>query len=281
MMSYLELLKTSAEKSGSIACMGMDPVIERIPIKGDHETKLSKFYLDILKRMTDESVIPASVKPNIAFFEQYGFEGFKALKTIINGYKSHGIPVILDAKRGDIGKTSNAYAKAIFEFWDADAVTIAPYMGADSVPPFIEYCSKGKGVYILTRTSNRGAKDIQDLAVDNNEPVYLKTASKICEWSEPGTGSVVGATYPQELKRILDLYDKSGKQIPLLIPGVGSQGGSAQDIMEILKNSKTDPAIHRINSSSAINFAFEKKDSSDYAECALEALAELIRQSKI
>jgi len=281
MINYLDVLKKSASKSSSIACMGMDPIIEKIPIEGDIQKKLEKFYLDILLKIDKEKVFPAAVKPNIAFFEQYGFLGLKALKEIIDGYKSAKIPIILDAKRGDIGKTSEAYAKAIFEFWNANAVTIAPYMGSDSVLPFIDYCAKEKGVYILTRTSNKGAKDIQDIKDKNGIPIYEKTAQKIIEWFKSGVGSVVGATYPEELRAILEIFDKSGKEIPLLIPGVGAQGASAKDTMKILKSFKTDPKIHRINSSSEINYAFEKKNSNDYASCAVEALAKLIEETSL
>ena len=280
-MTYLDLLKISAKKSGSIACMGMDPLLEKIPISGSTESKLKKFYLDILEKILKEKVFPAAVKPNIAFFEQYGFEGLKALKVIIKNYKNAKIPIILDAKRGDIGKTSLAYAKSIFEFWQADSVTISPYMGSDSVGPFIEFSEQGKGVYILTRTSNKGAKDLQDIKDDAGTPIYLKTAQKIIEWYKPGTGSVVGATYPDELKTILELFSKSGKEIPLLIPGVGSQGGNAKEIMEILKNSGTDLKLHRINSSSEINYAYEKAKSKDYASCAVEALSKLIEETSI
>lgn len=260
--------------------MGIDPVIERIPVTGPIEKRLSKFYLDILEKIIDKKTYPASVKPNIAFFEQFGMDGQKALKKIIDGYSKASVHVILDAKRGDIGKTSTAYAKAIFDYWGADATTIAPYMGIDSIEPFTTYCEKGKTVYILTRTSNKGARDIQDLEV-GGIPVYLKTAEKIVEWYKPGIGAVVGATYPEELKKILELFDKSKKEIALLIPGVGAQGASAKEIMDILKGSKTDPKIHRINSSSEINYAFEKTGSKDYAASAVEALQRLIEETKV
>ncbi len=143
--------------------MGMDPVIEKIPIQGDPRQVIEEFYLDILKEMNKRNSFPAVIKPNIAYFEQHGFDGLNALSTIISQYKSSGIPILLDAKRGDIGRTSLAYAKSVFEFWDSDSVTVAPYMGSDSVGPFIEWCEKGKGVYILCRTSNKGASDLQDL----------------------------------------------------------------------------------------------------------------------
>ncbi|MCR4344346.1 MAG: orotidine-5'-phosphate decarboxylase, partial [Candidatus Scalindua sp.] len=193
-MSYVDDLRERSKNVKSIVCMGIDPVIEKIPIKGEPRQVIEGFYLDILKEINKRDLYPAVIKPNIAYFEQYGFDGLNALKTIISQYKSSGIPTLLDAKRGDIGKTSTAYAKSAYEFWDSDAVTIAPYMGSDSVEPFIEWCEKGKGVYILCRTSNKGAADLQDLKVDG-VPVYMKLAENILKWHKPGVGAVVGATY--------------------------------------------------------------------------------------
>ena len=273
-MSYLDDLRVRAKKAKSIVCMGMDPVIEKIQIKGDTCQVIEEFYLDILKEMNKRDSYPAIIKPNIAYFEQYGFAGFNALKTIISQYKSSGIPTLLDAKRGDIGKTSTAYAKSVFEFWDSDAVTIAPYMGSDSVEPFIEWCDQEKGVYILCRTSNKGAVDLQDLKVDG-VPVYMKLAENIIRWHKPGVGAVVGATYLEELEEISRFFVESKKEIPLLIPGVGSQGGSAKEVVEVLIKTKNDILIHRINSSSGINYAYIEKNTSDYATAAVDALETL------
>jgi len=251
--------------------MGMDPIVEKIPIKGEPRQIIEEFYLDILKEMNQRDSYPAVIKPNIAYFEQYGFDGLNALKTIITQYKSSGIPVLLDAKRGDIGKTSTAYAKSVFEFWNSDAVTIAPYMGCDSVEPFIEWCEEGKGVYILCRTSNKGAVDLQDLKVDG-VPVYMKLAESILQWHKPGVGAVVGATYLEELEEISRFFVGSEKEIPLLIPGVGSQGASAGEVVEVLNKTDNDILIHRINSSSGINYAYIEKDISDYAMAAVDAI---------
>ena len=273
-MSYLDDLRVRAKKAKSIVCMGMDPVIEKIQIKGDTCQVIEEFYLDILKEMNKRDSYPAIIKPNIAYFEQYGFDGLNALKTIISQYKSSGIPTLLDAKRGDIGKTSTAYAKSVFEFWDSDAVTIAPYMGSDSVEPFIEWCDQEKGVYILCRTSNKGAVDLQDLKVDG-VPVYMKLAENIIRWHKPGVGAVVGATYLDELEEISRFFVESKKEIPLLIPGVGSQGGSAGEVVDVLKKTNNDILIHRINSSSGINYAYIEKNTSDYATAAVDALETL------
>ena len=276
-MGYVDDLRERAESVRSIVCMGMDPVIEKIPIPGDPRQVIEEFYLDILKEMNKRNSFPAVIKPNIAYFEQHGFDGLNALSTIISQYKSSGVPVLLDAKRGDIGRTSLAYAKSVFEFWDSDSVTVAPYMGSDSVGPFIEWCEKGKGVYILCRTSNKGAADLQDLKVDG-VPVYMKLAENILKWHKPGVGAVVGATYLEELEKISRFFVESKKEVPLLIPGVGTQGGSAGDVVEVLKKTGNNILIHRINSSSGINYAYMNKDTSDYAKAAVDALETLNKE---
>ncbi len=276
-MSYLDDLRVRAKKAKSIVCMGIDPVIEKIPIKGGLQQVIEEFYLGILLEMDKRDSYPAIIKPNIAYFEQYGFDGLNALKSIITQYKSSGIPTLLDAKRGDIGKTSTAYAKSVFEFWGSDAVTIAPYMGSDSVGPFIEWCEQEKGVYILCRTSNNGAVDLQDLKVEG-VPVYMKLAEKIVQWHKPGVGAVVGATYLDELEEISRFFVDSRKEVPLLIPGVGSQGGSATEVVEALRKTKNDILIHRINSSSGINYAYMQSGTSDYAKAAVDALEVLNKE---
>ncbi|MFH1721927.1 MAG: orotidine-5'-phosphate decarboxylase [Candidatus Altiarchaeota archaeon] len=279
-MDYNTQLKLKTRETGSIVCMGIDPVLERIPIeKGSVEEKITKFYTDILAAIVAEDERPAIVKPNYAFFAQYGWDGLRALKSVIEAYQNQDVSVILDGKRGDIGKSSAAYAREIFDFWGADATTIAPYMGSDSVEPFLEYTAHGKGVYILDRTSNKGAADLQNLKVDNI-PIYLKTAEKIMDWAKerPGVGAVVGATSPDELRSISEYFADLKPDTPLLIPGVGAQGGSAKEVASILKGTGQDLALHRINSSSGINFAFIKAESDDYAGAAVKALKELNRE---
>lgn len=280
-MNFVELLQERAEQTKSMVCVGLDPMLERIPItSGSVKERIEKFFLGLLDAFVSEGVEPAMIKPNIAFYEQYGFEGLQALKTIIAAHQKKGTPVILDAKRGDIGKTSEAYAKALFEFWNADAITVAPYMGSDSVQPFLDYCKKGKGVYVLVRTSNKGAQDFQDLPVFDS-PIYTKVAEKLVDWFCPGIGAVVGATYPIELEKLSTFFVNSGKEIPLLIPGVGSQGGSASDIVHVLKKTGNPLALHLINSSSGITYAYEKQQTDDYAGAAVKAMKELQREIEL
>lgn len=272
-MTYIEELKLKEKKFNSIVCMGMDPILDKIPVKNDNVyTKIFSFYEDILNEIKKQSIYPSSVKPNYAYYAQYGIDGIKVLKDLITLYKKEDITVILDVKRGDIGTTAAAYAKEAYDFFEADAVTLAPYMGFDSIEPFTKNYPE-KGAYILCKTSNKSSGDIQDIIVDG-EPLFLKTAEKIIEWYSPGIGAVTGATYPEELDKITSKFKNAKKDIPLLIPGIGSQGGDLEKVLEVLlKNS--DITIQRINSSSGINFAYLKENSNDYAGAAVRALKKL------
>ncbi|MFC1753385.1 orotidine-5'-phosphate decarboxylase [Thermoproteota archaeon] len=276
-MNYTERLAKAARDNNSIVCAGFDPDIDKIPLEGGPEI-IPKFFSALLDAFDAEDARPGIIKPNSAFYEQYGFDGLKALKKVIEDCKSRGYLVILDAKRADIGNTSKAYAKSVFDFYDVDAITVAPYMGSDSVGPFLDYSEKGKGVYILNRTSNKGAVDIQDLTTHKGNPVYIETSKKIVEWHKPGAGAVVGATYPGELETISKLFVNSGRKVPLLIPGVGAQGGSASDVVKALENTGNGLSIHRINSSRGIIFAYQKKDTDDFAGAAAKAVIELNKE---
>lgn len=268
-MNFVKKLQNAAQDNGSIVCLGMDPVIEEIPVKIDNVSKkITKFYEDILETCTNVG----AVKPNYAFFAQYGFPGLRALKKIIDMSRKKKLPVILDAKRGDVGRSSEAYAREAFVFWKADAVTVSPYMGRDSVQPFINYCAKGKGVYELVRTSNPGAEDFQE-AETNGRKAFMTVAEKLIEWQQRGTGAVVGATDLQELELIADFFVH--KKIPILIPGVGNQGGNAGEVAAVLRKSGGDMRIHRINSSSGINYAYKKYNIDDYAGAAAKAVKEM------
>ena len=273
-------MEHAAKQNKSLACFGLDPVIERIPIKeGNAEQKIAGFYGEILDACEAEDCLPGAVKPNYAFFAQYGFEGLRALKAVVDRARKTKLPVILDAKRGDIGNSSKAYAHEVFGFWQADAVTIAPYMGSDSVKPFIEFSERhGKGVYVLNRTSNAGAKDFQDLPVGGGKKLYLVVAEKIVEWglhAKGNLGAVVGATSLDELAEINSFYAKAKNPVPLLIPGVGAQGAKAGDVVAALKKASKNLAVHRINSSSELNYAYEKQGTSDYAGASVKALKHL------
>ncbi len=272
-MNYIEMLKSSAKKFSSIVCMGLDPVIEDIPeTSGTPGERIYKFYETILNNLTQKNTLPGAAKPNYAFYAQYGIDGIIALEKVIRIYQQAGIPVILDYKRGDIGKTAQAYAQEAFDFFKADAVTLSPYLGYDSIEPYIKNYPD-KGYYILTKTSNKSSVEIQDVKIDGRE-FYLYIAEKLVQWYHPGIGSVAGATYPEQLEKISGIFLAAGKEIPFLIPGVGAQGGSIRDVMAVL-NTHADRNIHRINASSSLNYAYKFYKNMSYGEASVQALIDM------
>jgi len=206
-------------------------------------------------------------KPNIAFYEAMGSEGVEALKRT-RDYIPEGIPAIVDAKRGDIGNTARAYARSLFDHFNFDATTASPYLGYDSLEPFIEY--RDRGVFILCRTSNAGAVDFQSLPLetgDGKKMLFEAVAEKVSEWNTHGNlGLVVGATYPEELRLIRERYP----EMPLLIPGVGAQGGELEQVVKYGADAGRQRTI--INSSRQIIYASKGKD---FAEAARRAAQEL------
>jgi orotidine-5'-phosphate decarboxylase len=272
-MKYIDLLRTSSERLSSLVCMGLDPIIDEIPLKTESiYSTITTFYQDILNSILEARIYPSAVKPNYAFYAQYGIEGIKALITVIDTYKSAGFPVILDAKRGDIGSTAEAYSREAFKFFNADAITISPFLGYDSIAPFVNNYPD-KGVYVLNKTSNKSSIELQDVLIDGI-PLYIYLARKIIVWNTGTLGAVVGATYPSQLEEISEVFTRSDQEIPLLIPGIGSQGGSIKDVCTILRKFD-DPRIHRINSSSAINYAYKKYKGISFSDAAVKALSAL------
>jgi len=260
-LKNLPEISARLEKDGkkSILCFGIDPVIEKIPIDGAIEDRIENFFYPIIDRLKKEGLI-STIKPNYAFFAQYGFEGLFALEKLIERYRDE-LFVILDVKRGDIGKTSEAYAKEVFEFWQAHACTVSPYMGFDSVEPFI----RSGFVYLLARTSNKGASDFQELELKDGKKLYEKVVEKAIEWR---TGLVVGATSEE----ILKICEKTKAQVPMLIPGIGAQGGDLETVMKAIK---PFPYIHRINVSSSLAYAYEKKQTKDFVQASFEEAKEI------
>src|SRR5688572_29636453 len=212
-------LAASATRAGSWLCVGLDPDPEHYPTGLGEEDTL-EFLLGVVAATAD---VACAVKPNAAFFEALGKTGHEALHGLVEEMPP-GLPVILDGKRNDIGSTARKYAEAAFDELGADAVTVTPYLGRDTVEPFASYADKG--VFLLARTSNASAGDFQDLDVDG-EPLYQAVARKAMEWDREwgNLGLVAGATYPDELAQLRSLC---GDGVPLLIPGVGAQGGDAR-----------------------------------------------------
>ena len=276
MASYLELLRESARERNSIACFGLDPDLQQMPHSTlGREERITQFFSEIIDASLSQSPSISALKPNYAYFAQYGFDGLRAMQALIQRYKGK-LPIILDAKRGDIGKSSEAYAKEAFDFWNADAVTVSPYMGYDSLSPFFERCKEGKGVYVLCRTSNAGAADFQSLNIEGGKQLFSEVANKLGKWHTPGLGAVMGATALDEIESFLWIFYDSKKEVPLLIPGVGAQGASAAETAKLLRSVWSETfALHRINSSSAIAYAYKQAGTDDYVGAALAEIARM------
>jgi uridine monophosphate synthetase len=211
-MGFYRWLEETARRNDSLLCVGLDPRPESLA-QGDDLFRFNQRIIDGTKDLV------CAYKPNFAFYESAGPAGLEALsRTVAYIHETAGVPVILDAKRGDIGSTAEAYARAAFEVWGADALTVNPYLGSDSVEPFTAYAERG--VFLLCHTSNPGATDLQALPCPDR-PLYEVVAEKGSAW---GTGLVVGATYPEALARIRALAPEAW----ILLPGVGAQGGDLE-----------------------------------------------------
>ncbi|HLP40840.1 MAG TPA: orotidine-5'-phosphate decarboxylase, partial [Fibrobacteria bacterium] len=222
-MAFKEKVAARTREAENTICVGLDPVLSKIPGSAMPEERIKRFYGDLLDAMLARDLFPAAVKPNTAFFEALGLPCLQVLKDLVQGFRDAGVLVILDAKRGDISSTSGAYAKMAFQVFGADAVTAAPYMGKDTIKPFQELAGD-RGTYVLVRTSNPSARDFQDLKVtlDNGEtmPLYRAVAAKVADWQDGNLGAVVGATAPREMRELLSYWVSRGQDCPVLIPGV-------------------------------------------------------------
>lgn len=235
-----------SNENSSLVCVGLDIDKEKIPkfLFESSKDPLLDFNKSIIDSTKD---VVCAYKLNMAFYEIFGKSGIELLEKTID-YIPKKIVIILDGKRNDIGNTAIKYAEAMFDHYNADATTVNPYMGIDSVMPFLEY--EDKCSFILCRTSNPSAIDFQDLNI-SSVPLYQKVAKKIKEWNKKGNcGAVAGATFLDELKIIRDIL---GENIPILIPGLGKQGGNAESTIKYGTNKKGQMAI--INSSRGIIYA--------------------------
>jgi len=250
-MNFKQKLTAISHNNNSLVCIGLDVDKEKMPKFLFESSKHP--YLEFNKSIIDSTKdLVCAYKLNMAFYEVLGTEGFELLKKTIK-HIPKDVVVILDGKRNDIGNTARKYAQTLFETLSADAITVNPYLGKDGVAPFLEY--KDKCSFILCRTSNASAGDFQDLAVSETL-LYQIVAKKIKEWDEnDNCGAVVGATYPEELKTIRSIL---GDEIPILIPGIGKQGGDVEKTIKNGTNSKGELAV--INSSRGIIFAGDDED---------------------
>jgi orotidine 5'-phosphate decarboxylase subfamily 2 len=270
---YVQLLSESARKNKSVLCFGMDPVAERMKIDdslniGD---EIVRYFAAILDAIAGRI---AAVKPNAAYYLQYGDSGLRALSRLIQNAHGMGLPVILDIKAGDIGRTSAAYARFVFEELCADAVTLNPYMGFDAVEPFAAH--KNKGMYILALTSNQSSRDFQFQTLKSGMPLFEHVLHTIGSWAggHGGIGAVIGATQ-REFDSCIGGLKQKGLTLPLLVPGVGAQGGSYTGILRTMKNMSYEQACVRINASSSISYAHEVYAQLGFEEAALKAVEEL------
>jgi orotidine-5'-phosphate decarboxylase len=214
-MNFFEQLEQRSKTADSLVCVGLDPDFKRHRVE-----EVAAFNRAIIQATAD---FAACYKPNIAFYEQWGIPGLRALEETLKAIPS-AIPVICDAKRGDMGNTAEAYARALFETWGFGAATVNGYQGSDAVAPFLAY--KDRGVFVLCRTSNPGSREFQEQRLENGRMLYQHVAVTATSWG-PNVGLVVGATAPEELKDVRSLVPDT----PLLVPGVGAQGGLPEDVV--------------------------------------------------
>ena len=251
-MTFQEKLDSVVKKNNSLLCVGLDSDIEKLPERFKKEQHSQFSFNKWIIEQTAESV--CAFKPNTAFYEARGIAGIADLKLTCDFIRTTypHIPIILDAKRGDIGNTNRGYVKFAFEYLQADAITLQPYQGGEALQVFFDH--KDKGVFILCRTSNPGAGEFQDLKV-NNEPLYQKVSKQVANvWNNNGNCmAVVGATYPQELGEIRKIIGA----MTILVPGVGAQEGELEKTLKLGLNSQKKGLI--INLSRGIIFSESPK----------------------
>jgi orotidine-5'-phosphate decarboxylase len=226
---YLERLASRSASIGTVLCVGLDPDPEALPAG----LPAGLAGVEAFAGLVLEAAAPfaAAVKPNLAFFEAYGSAGLAALERI-RARVPAGVLVVVDAKRGDIGSTSARHAAALFDRLGADAVTVSPYLGEEAIAPLLDRV--GRFAYVLCRTSNPGAGEVQDLVVEGDtgapdEPLWARVARKAADWGPGGTvGLVVGATAPAELAAIRGI----APGLAMLVPGVGAQGGALEAVLD-------------------------------------------------
>ena len=257
-MVFVDRLRQAIRSRGSLLCLGLDPDPERLPV-GD----VVAFNRAIIEATSD---LVCAYKPNFAFYEQLGRTGWSVLEATIAAIPAD-LVIIGDAKRGDIGHTAAAYARACFDHLGCHAVTVNPYLGRDSIEPFLAY--RERGVFLLCRTSNPGGADFQSLPVaqeGGQRPLYEVVAQRAVTWNEHGNlGLVVGATYPAELARVRAI----APDLPLLIPGIGAQGG---DLAAVIERIGAGSGLVTVNVSRQILFASAGPDFAAAGRRAAEAI---------
>ena len=281
---FADRLADAVERKRTQLVVGLDPRIDLLPVELRGEAPalaVERFCRGIV-----DAVAPyvAAVKPQLAFFEALGAEGLRAFEDACRYAREAGLLVIADGKRGDIGSTARAYAAAYLEprgdgHAVADALTVNPYLGADSVEPFLQAVRlHGAGLFVLVRTSNAGAGDIQDLTLSDGKPLWQHVAALVAEWGEPfvgdrgltSVGAVLGATVP----RAVGEARRAMPQSVLLLPGVGAQGATPADVARAFTSG---PASALVNASRSVIYAYRSSDV-DWREAAGAEAARLARE---
>ena len=285
-MNFADRLSAAVAERGSSLCVGLDPRIEMLPPelitglragRAGRARAYERFCVGVIDAVADQAV---AVKPQVAFFEAVGGYGLSALERISAHAREAGLLVIADAKRGDIGSTASAYAEAWLSPVDgdppiADAITVNPYMGRDSLDPFLVACGDGAGLFVLARTSNPGGADLQEAELASGGVLWERTAALIDSWGAPYVGScglsavgaVVGATHPDAVARARELMPNA----ILLLPGVGAQGGSASALLPAVKD---HPAGGLVVAARSVIYAFRDRGG-DWRQAVRSAAIEL------
>ncbi len=264
MASFLEKLLAAQRRNESLLCVGLDPDPALMP-----EATVAEFNRAIIEATRD---LVCAYKPNLAFYEAMGIDGWRALRETLDAIPKD-IPVIGDAKRGDIANTARAYAKAMYEVWGFDAATVNPYLGRDAIEPFVAY--RDRGVLIVCRTSNPGGADLQALSVSDGgppRPLYERVAALAREMNGAGNvGLVVGATAPVELLRVREICP----DMPILIPGVGAQQGDVEAAVRAGVDRNGRLAI--VNASRQVLYGSRGPDFAEAARRAAQGLRDAMR----
>jgi orotidine-5'-phosphate decarboxylase len=283
-IAFADRLVEAVTRKRSQLVVGLDPVLELLPMELRGESVLGRAAAASSVARFSKGIVDAvgpyvaAVKPQSAFFEAFGSDGVRALEEVCDYARAAGLLVLLDAKRGDIGSTSRAYASAYLEPRDdgaplADAMTASPYLGLDSVEPFLAACRRdGAGVFFLVRTSNAGAADVLDLALSDGRPLWHHVAELVREWGEPlvgehgmsSVGAVVGATHPRAVSEARRLLPES----PMLLPGVGAQGATPADVARAFT---AGPASALVTASRSVIYAYRESEADWRAAAAAEA----------
>ena len=263
-MLFYNKLQETIRKQNSLLCVGLDPDPAHLEGKD-----VDSFLKSIISATHD---LVCAYKPNLAFFEAMGPEGLEILKDV-RDVIPRNIPVIGDAKRGDIGNTAAKYADSLFNFYGFDAITANPYLGKDALDPFFEY--KDKGVFVLCRTTNPGASDIQELSVDGT-PLYQIVAQKAQnDWNtNANIGLVAGATHPDDIARLRGIWP----DMPFLVPGIGAQEGDLEKATKASLNIEKSMAV--INVSRGVLYADKSSSFADAARTASEKYREQINTAR-